>query len=325
MVKFQRPAVKSAARSTLSQFPDQARKLVLLHTGASLLLAIFLSVLDFLLEQKIGATGGLSGISTRSALSTIQSLLRYVQLLALPAWNCGYLFALLRLSRQEGAEERSLLSGFSRFGPVLRLTLLKASIYFAIGLICVYIAAAIFLATPWAQPLLDALEPMVASGEVSQEQLLAATDAVALPMVLIFSGLFLLACTPVFYLLRVTDFCIMDGQHKGALAALLESLRLTRGNRMALLKLDLSFWWFYLLELLVSLLCYGNLVLTTLGVKLPWSGNVSYFVFLGVYAAAQLLLYTWKKNHVFLTYAHTYNALKTPTDTAALPTFPWNG
>lgn len=325
MVKFQRSAVKAAARSTLSEYPDQARKLVLLHTGASLLVAILLSALDFLLEQKIGATGGLSGISTRSTLSTIQSLLRYVQFLALPAWNCGYLFALLSLSRQENANERSLLSGFSRFGPVLRLTLLKAAIYFAIGLICVYIAAAIFLATPLAQPLLDALEPMVASGEISQEQLLAATEAVAPPMVLIFSGLFLLACTPVFYLLRVTDFCIMDGQRKGALAALMESLRLTRGNRIALLKLDISFWWFYALELLVNLLCYGDLLLTTLGVPLPWSDNVSYFVFLGVYAGAQLLLYAWKKNYVFLTYTHTYNALKTPSDTSIIPSFPWNG
>jgi uncharacterized membrane protein len=325
MVKFQRPAVKSAARNTLSQFPDQARKLVLIHTGVSLLLTIVLSVLDFLLEQKIGTTGGLGGISTRSTLSTIQSLLRYVQFLALPAWNCGYLFALLRLSRQENADERSLLSGFSRFGPVLRLTLLKAAIYFGIGLICVYIASSIFLATPWAKPLLDALEPMVASGEISQEQLLAAMETVALPMVLIFSILFLLACIPVFYMLRVTDFCIMDGQRKGALAALMESLRLTRDNRMALLKLDLSFWWFYLLELLVNLLCYGDLLLTTLGVQLPWSVNVSYFAFLGFYAAAQFLLYAWKKNHICLTYAHTYNTLTTPTGTSTLPTFPWNG
>lgn len=324
MVKFQRPAVKSAAHATLSQFPDQARKLVLIHTGASLLLAILLSVLDFLLEQKIGTTGGLGGISTRSTLSTIQSLLRYVQLLVLPAWNCGYLFSLMRLSHRENADERSLLSGLFRFGPVFRLMLLKAAIYFGIGLLCMNIASTIFMATPWAEPLVDALEPMIAGGEISQEQLLAATETVLLPMVLIFGSLFLLVSAPVFYTLRVADFCIMDGERKGALASLLESLHLTRGNRIALLKLDLSFWWFYLLEALVSLLCYGDLLLTMLGLQLPWSGNVSYFVFLIVYAAALLLLHLWKKNYIFLTYAHTYNALKAPTDPLIPPAFPWN-
>ena len=321
MVKFQRSAVKTAARNTLDRSRDQARKLILIHTGAALVLTLLLSLIDYLLEQQIGATGGLSGISLRSTLTTVQSVLRYGMFLAVPAWNCGYLFAMLRLSRGEQVSPRTLLSGFGKFGAILRLTLLKAALYVGIGLLCINIASTIFMATPWAQPLIEALEPAVESGEITPEQLLAATEAVALPMILIFSGIFLAACIPVYYMLWAADFSIMDQEGNRALAALLGSFRLTRRNRKALLKLDLSYWWFFLLDLLVSLLCYGDLILTLLGIAPPWTGYVGYFLFLAFYAVAQLLLYSWKKNQIFLTYAHTYNALKEPTD---LPTFPWN-
>jgi hypothetical protein len=66
------------------------------------------------------------------------------------------------------------------------------------------------------------------------------------------------------------------------------------------------------LDLLVSLLCYGDLILNVFGVQLPWSADAGYFIFLFVYAAGQLLLYTWKKNHIFTTYAHVYNSLLPP-------------
>lgn len=310
MELFDRRAVKAAARNSLANAPKDPKKLILIHTGASLLLAVLLTVIDYLLEQKIGTTGGLSGIGTRSVLTTIQSVLRYAQILVLPIWNCGYLFACLQLSRQQPADEHTLLAGFHRFGPIFRLTLLQAVIYVVIGLVCVYASSAIFVMTPWAQPLTDALQPMMESGEISEELLLSAMETVYLPLILIFAVIYLAACLPVYYRLRMAEYCIMDGQRKGAFAAVAESFRLTRGSCLALLKLDLSFWWFYALDLLVSLLCYGDLILTAFGVRLPWSADAGYFVFLFVYAAGQLLLYTWKKNEVFVTYSHVYNALQ---------------
>ncbi len=310
MVKFQRPAVKAAAQATLSATSSNPRRLVLIHTAATILVSLVLTLIDYLLEEQIGTTGGLGGISTRTTLSTIQTLLRYGLLVVLPIWNCGYLYCCLRLSRQESAGDGDLLSGFRRFGPVLRLTLLKAAIYLLVGLVCAQISSTIFMLTPWASPMLEAMEPMLESGEISQDVLMAAAEAAAVPILVIFGAVFLLACAPVYCALHLTDFCIMDGEPKGALAAILESLRMTRGNRMALLKLDLSFWWFYVLDALVSLLCYGDIILSLLGVPMPWSDTVNAFVCLGAFALAQCLLYTWKKNQVFLTYTHTYNALK---------------
>lgn len=326
MFFFDRRAVKAATRDSLANASRDPKRLILIHTGASLLLAILLTVVDYLLEQRIGTTGGLSGISTRSVLTTVQSLLRYAQILVLPVWNCGYLYACLRISRQEPADERALLEGFRRFGPIFRLTLLQAAVYLLLGLICVYISASVFVMTPWAQPLMDAMTPMLETGEISEEALLAAMESVYLPMILIFSGLFLLLCLPIYYRLRMANFCIMDGQRRGALSAMVESFRLTKHNCIALLKLDFSFWWFYALELLVSLLCYGDMILSALGVPMPWSSDASYFIFLIVYAAGQLLLYTWKKNEVSVTYAHVYTSLKPTSPDTFEPQpkrFPW--
>ena len=101
MELFDRRAAKEAAGHSLSNASGDPKRLVLIHTGAALLLAIALTVIDYLLEQKIGTTGGLSGIGTRSILTTAQSILRYVQILVLPIWNCGYLFACLQISRQK--------------------------------------------------------------------------------------------------------------------------------------------------------------------------------------------------------------------------------
>lgn len=318
MALFDRRAVKSAAGDSLASAPKDPKRLILIHTGATLLLAIVLTFLDYLLEQKIGTTGGLAGIGTRSVLTTVQSVLRYAQILVLPVWNCGYLYACLQLSRREAADEHSLLSGFRRFGPIFRLTLLQAAIYLFIGFVCVYISASVFVMTPWAQELMTTLEPMMETGEISQEALLAAMESVYLPLILIFLAIFLLVSLPIYYRLRMANFSIMDGQRKGAFAAILDSFRLTRHNCIALLKLDFSFWWFYVLDLLVSLLCYGDMILTAFGVDLPWSADASYFIFLFVYAAGQLLLYSWKKNEVTVTYAHVYNTLKpTALDTPA--------
>ena len=80
-------------------------------------------------------------------------------------------------------------------------------------------------------------------------------------------------------------------------------------NRMNLFKVDLSFWWFYLLQALTVLVAYGNELLPLMGVELPWSGKVSYFVVLILCYGGQLALFWWKCNEVQLTYAACYEAL----------------
>ena len=69
---------------------------------------------------------------------------------------------------------------------------------------------------------------------------------------------------PVLYLLRFTDYIIMDQPEIGALYALTTSVRMTRSHLKELLMLDLRFWWYYLLELLVAVVSYYSLALLLL-------------------------------------------------------------
>ena len=83
-----------------------------------------------------------------------------------------------------------------------------------------------------------------------------------------------------------------------------------KGNKRRFLRLDLSFWWYYLLLFLASLLCYGDLVLAMLGVSLPLSSSVSYFLFYALFLAAQFGIYWFCLSRVEVTYALAYDSLR---------------
>ena len=90
------------------------------------------------------------------------------------------------------------------------------------------------------------------------------------------------------------------------------SFRLMRRNSIALFRLDLSFWWFYLMKLLVSFLCYGEVFLPMLGINLPFSYEVSFFTFYIASLLVQFCLLYACSNKIQTTYALFYDALRTP-------------
>ena len=47
-----------------------------------------------------------------------------------------------------------------------------------------------------------------------------------------------------------------------------------------------------------------------LGITLPWSADVSYFLFFALYLAAQFAIYYFLRNPVDVTYALAYDAIK---------------
>lgn len=84
------------------------------------------------------------------------------------------------------------------------------------------------------------------------------------------------------------------------------------GSRIALFKLDLSFWWFFALEILVAVIAYCDSLLPLMGIPLPMGSTVSYYLFFILSSVCQLALYWWKKGEVDMTYAHVYHALSQP-------------
>ena len=308
-------ALRQKSAQSLAQ-ADNPKSMILFHTGIVLLLAAIITLTDFLLEQAISNTGGLGGMAARSILSTVQSVLPILQGIALPFWQMGYTFYALQIAQNRNTNYRTFTEGFRRFGPVLRLNLFTGAVYMLVAMAATYASSFLFLMSPWGASLLEPLYQF-SSGDAMDmevlEQLMESISAEAtLPILLVFIPCFLLLCAPFFYRYRMAAFWLMDHPQGGALAAMHTSRKLLQGKKMALFRMDLKFWWFYLLDLLVTAICYGDLILGELGIALPLSESAAYFLFFGIYLVCQLALYYQAKNEVSVTYAHLYLSLLEP-------------
>jgi uncharacterized membrane protein len=109
---------------------------------------------------------------------------------------------------------------------------------------------------------------------------------------------------------RMVNYILIDKPGIGALAALRESRRMMRRNCMKLLKLDLSYWWYFLILLAVSMVGNADLYLPLLGVELPMNPDFAFFFFFILYLALQLGAWYFLRNRVEATYALVYDSLK---------------
>jgi len=308
-----RQGLKTAAADALTCSPNH-KKLVLLWAGICSALPLLARVIRFVLDLQIADTGGLSGIGLRSILSTAQSLFSIATSVLLPFWTLGYTAAVLRFSRKEPVGYPTLLEGFRRFGPVLRLMLLEMLLYAAICFICIQLGSMLLSFTPLADPVYQVLnDSQLLSGVIDETTLQAATDAM-MPILIICGILCIIVLIPVTYRLRLADLYIMDVPGCGALQAIRGSLRLMRRNCISLFRLDLSFWWFYLATVLLNLLCYGDVIFPMLGITLPFSADAAFFVFYIAALLAQFLLLYFFSNQVQTTYALFYGSLRTPPE-----------
>ena len=303
--------LRSAAGGSLER-ANRPERVILIHTAATLLLSLLLTVADFLLNKQISTTGGLSGMGMRSILTTVQSLLRLTQAVLLPFWQIGYTYYTLKVAQEQPAGTSDLFEGFRRFGPVLRLRALTAGMVILLTLSSAYATSFLFTLTPWATPMMQEMETLLASSADEQaflEAVMAMAQEVSVPIMIIFSICFLAGGVFLFFRFRLAERWLMDHPQGGALAALRNSRILMKGNWKALLRVDLSFWWFYLLELLLTALCFGDVVLGFMGIEMTTDAFGSYILFFGLYLCGQMALYWWKRNEVALTYTHAYYTL----------------
>lgn len=311
MAFHDRHGLKETARQRLVSAAVDPQKLILVYVGASAAVMLLVTGLNFLLQEQIAGTGGLSGVGTRAMLQTAMEALQTGATLVMPFWTMGYLACVLRIVRGQRFDLTDLLTGFRNFGPVLRLTLLYAGYFLMLAFLCFYPSVLVYSMTPLAAPLMEVLEPLAQSGTefVLDDATLAAVSDAMMPMLVMYVLVFLAVAAPHFYRFRLAYFALLDDPKAGALAALGRSTVMMRGKRLDLLKLDVSFWWFYVLDGLTVALCYGDVLLDMMGVQLPISADGAYFLFYVLYLAAQLGLYVWARNRVECTYAAGYDAL----------------
>ena len=310
----------SELKSFAAQRLDNARdgqKIVLVYTLITIAAAALVNVVNYCLGLQIAKTGGLGSMGTRSMLSTVQMLLPIAQSLFLMCLELGYISTMLRTARGQYASPNGLRLGFDRFWVLLRCSLLRGLIYFTVGMVSIYVGVIIYLMTPLSEPAMELLTPLVADAMTSGESALVMNEAIydqvvsAMTPALILCGiLFLAVAAPFFYQYRMADYLLIDRPGIGAFAALKESRKMMKGNKLHMLRLDISLWWYYAALLAASLVCYGDQILPMLGVNLPLSGDVGYFVFFGLYLAVTFVVYYFLRNRVEVTYALAYDSLR---------------
>lgn len=297
-----RRGLKAAARAAMAAADYSPRKLILIHTGITVLASLLLYLVTGYMQAQIEQTGGLGGAPIRVMLSTAVSVLQMLFNLVLPFWQIGFLYAAMQIVRGKSAGPDSLREGFRQAWLVLKTQLLLS--LFACGLIfaCYYAAYTIYLMTPLSKDLMTAMMG------TDVDAMMAAMEEALLPIGLLMLPPLLVVGLWFSYRIRLVNYVLMDAPGVGAMAVIRRSWKLMKGNFGKLLKLDLSFWWFYALEILLMLVAYADMLLPLIGIELPWPELVQTYAPLVVYQLLILLLYWWRGSQIQLTYACFYEA-----------------
>lgn len=305
MIQFDTKSLKEEARRRVASAPG-SQNLVLIYCGVLAALALASNGLQLYLDSQISATGGLGGMGLRSVLQTLQSVLSYVNTFFGPFWQVGFLFCMINVVRGQPAGPANLGEGFRRFGRVLTFTLNNALVTMVLAIISMFAASMLFSISPWAMEFAEVMGPtltdpnlFLADGTINMEMI--PTDAMMVmlpPLMLFFALVFLPLQTFVGYALRMAPYLLMEGRHMTGMAAMILSWKMTRGHRMQLLKLDLSYLYYYALLFAAVLVGYLDVWLTLAGISVGVNETVLYFATLALYLVAELAISLWKKREV---------------------------
>lgn len=303
------------AADRLRQSPSQ-KQIVLIYAALALGLTALVTVLSHVLDLQMDNFGGLSNLGKRSMLSSVQSMLPMVQSLLSMCLNVGYLAAMLRIARGMYTSPQTLRLGFDRFWLLLRCSIFKGLMLSAVVFVSMYFGVMIYMMTPFSDAAVEIITPLLSQVSMLNTQIVI-DDATYLllmeamvPAFAICGILLLILGVPVLYNYRMAEYVIIDKPAVGALAALRESKKMMRGNRLSLMKLDISLWWYYLASFAATVICYGDVLLNLLGLEMPIPDTVAFYGFYVLYLAASFAVHFFLRNRVEVCYGLAYDAVK---------------
>jgi len=289
----------------------EPKKIVLAYALALLALSLLGTLLVEFFGSLSSDQGGLSNLGAHAIYQTAQQVVPLATSLVSMCLELGFLGAMMRVSRGQYADHTDLKVGFSRFWPLLRLTLLQAGIYLAVGILAVQAASMIFLMSPWAQPLAEAIADLNTTDltTLDESTLLSLMELMG-PVYLIAAVVFLALIIPVLHRLRMANYCLLDDPQGRALSAIRTSSRMMRRRFLPMLKIDLRLWIYHLGTLVVGVTMYLDLILVSLGVTLPLEGKLFSLLVYGVALVMQLALQLTLRCRAELTYLKAYEKLQ---------------
>ena len=249
--------LKNDARlALLSVKNGNHKRIVFLYSIIVLGLSFINSLAYFIIDLLIQNTaGGLSGLDTTGTLKGIASIIDLLSTLATPFLTMSLMHCAIGFARQDPMEPKSLKEGFYRWGVFLRLILCQGIMYILMFYLAVVAASTLYFMLPNAGSTLLQVEPIVtqfqSTGTVTDAQALLLVQTMW-PMLVIMVVLYLIVMLPLSYGYRMSFYRIMDNNPPRARRAIAQSRAMMKGRKWKLFRLDLSFWWYYLLQGLVS-------------------------------------------------------------------------
>ena len=320
MDKNTRRSLRASVLTALAENPGDPRKTALVYIAITSAATLLVDILLTVLANKISQTSGLGSMGTRTTLSTISSVLPIVQMLLVLVIHLGYQKATMKVVRRQTVAPATLKEGLPALARLIRATLLMGGLYLILAIFAMYAASFIFSLTPLSNSFYDMVLPLLSEGGdiytllASDPVLLAQVAGAILPVFPIFVLIFVMMAAPFYYGYRMMNYCLLDERRMGARRAMRESARMMKGHRLSLLKMDLSFWWYFLAQGLIGCLLYYDVFLSMLGVALPWSEMVSYYIFLVLYLVLSAVLCYFCMNRVETTYAAVYDHIRPKTE-----------
>ena len=262
---------KEDALGLVSRAQPSPRRIALLHAGVGIGLTLLLSAVNYLLSRQIAETGGLGGMQLRTTLETVQTLLELGLLIVLPVWQLGFTAAALRWSQGQAVTAQMLPQCFRKFGAVLRLQLLRLLLGTGLCFLVLQVGTLVYSLFPAGTQLLELMATLTVDMEQLTEGvvLTAAQQQAMMPYVIFCAMLCMIVAVVLEYRLRMAEFLLLEDARGSALASMAISFRLTHRNCGKLVQLDLQFWWYHLLRLVLVGISSADLVLAAMGIALP--------------------------------------------------------
>lgn len=308
--------IRSRAKKTLDYTPWDVKKLALVFALVSWGISFLLLGIDALLALGTEKAQGLSGLGVLSLLETASSALSLVFEIFNLFWVPGILYCGLMLLREQDPWPKGLLRGFKKWKSFVKLTILIYILIFALTMVLAPVISILSL------PFMGGFEEILANMPENEAEMVAYVEALpadqlmraTMPM-LIMAVVAVLAITiPLFYRARLVILLLLDEEQLGVREAIRFSFKLTKGSCIQLFRLDLSFWWYYLLLALVNILPLGAELI-------GWSGTAATLGCSAVSAILGIGVYMLGLMKVNTANAVAYDHLRTMvlTDAPQLP------
>lgn len=319
--------------ASITKHSSDFRKAVWQHSLIVLGVPLAVFLIQLLLDAAAPSQKGLDGFQTAAIFSTVQSTLDTVCSILLPFWQAGLLYAAIRATRRQDVEFSNLAQGFRRWGVVLRFYILLylgsmaavMAITSALSILMTFLAPIYVLIMPApasmqnfsSESFLTELQKAAEAEDMAAIVNLIPKDTIMyiLPLVVLTLLGTLALLLHLYYRIRLSQYLLMDDPAVGARASISLSNRMVKGNKWNLLKLDLSFWWYGLMNAIPVLISTLPMILTLCRISLPVSGTVLTLLCQIVSTVLSLGIVWFFGPYVEATYACAYDELRTPGQT----------